>query len=103
MSAQHELLFPLLKFDGKYVVVGAPPQPYSVGAFTLIFKRICLGGSLIGGIKETQEMLDFCAEKGIVCDIEMCPMDYVNTAYERVIASDVRYRFVLDVQGTLGN
>ena len=63
----------------------------------LIFKRRSIAGSLIGGIRETQEMLDFCAEHGIVSDIETIPMDYINTAYERMLKSDVKYRFVIDM------
>lgn len=101
VSAKHDLLLGLLRFDGKYVIVGAPPQPYELGAFSLIMKRALVGGSLIGGLKETQEMLDFCAKNGIVCDIEKVPVDYVNTAYDRVVANDVRYRFVLDIENTL--
>lgn len=65
--------------------------------FNLIFKRRNVAGSLIGGIAETQEMLDFCAQHGIVSDIEMIPMDYINEAYERMLKSDVKYRFVIDL------
>ncbi|MDH4080760.1 MAG: NAD(P)-dependent alcohol dehydrogenase, partial [Nitrospira sp.] len=74
--------------------------PAPVQAFSLIFKRRRLAGSLIGGIKETQEMLDFCAEHKIESDIELIPIQQVNEAYERVIRGDVRYRFVIDI-GTL--
>ncbi len=88
----------LLKRDGTMTLVGAPAEPHpSPGVFNLIFKRRQLAGSLIGGIRETQEMLDFCARHGIVSDIEMIPMDYINTAYERMLNSDVRYRFVIDM------
>ncbi len=65
--------------------------------FNLIFKRRQLAGSLIGGIRETQEMLDFCARHSIVSDIEIIPMEYINTAYERMLKSDVKYRFVIDM------
>ncbi len=88
----------LLKRDGTMTLVGAPASPHpSPNVFHLIMKRRALAGSMIGGIPETQEMLDFCAEHGIVSDIEMIPMHYVNTAYERLLKSDVRYRFVIDM------
>ena len=79
------------------VVVGVPPQPSLVGAFNLIGKRRSLAGSLIGGIKQTQEMLDYCAEHNIVSEVEIIKADYINEAYERTIKSDVRYRFVIDI------
>lgn len=85
----------LLKLDGALVVVGAPSDPVPVDAFSLIGGRHTLAGSGIGGIKETQEMLDFCAEHGIAAEIELVPMTKVNEAYERVLKSDVRYRFVI--------
>lgn len=91
----------LMATNGKYVLVGAPPEPYQVSAFPLLFKRVLVGGSLIGGIKETQEMLDFCSEKNIACTIEKIPMSYVNTAMERMLKGDVKYRFVIDVEGTI--
>jgi uncharacterized zinc-type alcohol dehydrogenase-like protein len=79
-------------------LVGVPADPHpSPAIFNLIFKRRSLGGSLIGGIAETQEMLDFCAEKGIVSDIEMIAMKDIETAYERMLKSDVKYRFVIDM------
>jgi uncharacterized zinc-type alcohol dehydrogenase-like protein len=87
----------LLKLDGSMVVVGIPEHPATVHAFSLIGGRHSLAGSGIGGIKETQEMLDFCAKHGIACDIEKIPVQKVNEAYERVIKSDVRYRFVIDM------
>jgi uncharacterized zinc-type alcohol dehydrogenase-like protein len=77
--------------------VGAPPDPMAVGAFSLIAPRRQLAGSLIGGIPETQEMLDFCAERGITCDIELISIDKINEAYERMLKSDVKYRFVIDM------
>ena len=88
----------LLKLDGTMTLVGAPAEPHPApGVFNLIFKRRQLAGSLIGGIRETQEMLDFCAQHNIVSDIEMIRMDDINTAYERMLKSDVKYRFVIDM------
>jgi len=87
----------LLKRDGTMTLVGAPAEPHpSPNVFGLILKRRSLAGSLIGGIRETQEMLDFCAEHGIVSDIEMIRADQINEAYERMLKSDVKYRFVID-------
>jgi len=86
----------LLAVNGTLVNVGAPPEPLPVNAFSLIGGRRSFAGSMIGGIAETQEMLDFCAEHGIVSDVEVIRADQVNEAYERVLASDVRYRFVID-------
>jgi uncharacterized zinc-type alcohol dehydrogenase-like protein len=88
----------LLKLDGTLVELGMPEKPMSVPAGALVFGRRNLTGSLIGGIRETQEMLDFCAEHGVRPEIEVITPDYINTAYERVLASDVRYRFVIDTQ-----
>lgn len=101
VSAPHDLngFLGLLKRDGTMVLVGVPDKPEALGAFPLIQKRRRLAGSLIGGIKETQEMLDFCAEKNIVSDIELISMDKVNEAYDRVVKSDVKFRFVIDVKG----
>ena len=100
VAASHNLdaYLDLLKRDGTMCMVGVPENPHpspSVGE--LIFRRRQLAGSLIGGIRETQEMLDFCAEHGIVCDIEMIPMQKINEAYERMLKSDVKYRFVIDM------
>ena len=86
----------LLKVDGTMVNVGAPSEPLEVPAFALIPGRRSWAGSAIGGIQETQEMLDFCAEHGILPETELISADQVNEAYERVLASDVRYRFVID-------
>jgi uncharacterized zinc-type alcohol dehydrogenase-like protein len=83
--------------DGAMVLVGAPPAPAPVGAMGLIFGRKSLAGSLIGGIAETQEMLDHCGAKGIVADVEVIPIQKVNEAYERMLRSDVRYRFSIDL------
>jgi len=87
----------LLRLDGTLVSVGAPPQPLPVPVFALFGNRRSFAGSGIGGIAETQQMLDFCAERGIAPDIELIDADTVNQAYERVLASDVRYRFVIDI------
>ncbi len=87
----------LLRLNGALVSVGAPPQPLPIQVFTLFNNRRTFAGSSIGGIRETQEMLDFCAEHGIAPETELIAADYINEAYERVLASDVRYRFVIDV------
>lgn len=99
VSANHDMEpeLNLLKRDGVLTLVGAPEKPMAIPAFPLIMRRRILAGSLIGGIRETQEMLDYCAEHGIVSDIEMTPIQKVNEAYERVLKSDVRYRFVIDM------
>lgn len=86
----------LLRVDGTLVNVGAPSEPLEVPAFALIPRRLSWAGSAIGGIAETQEMLDFCAEHGILPETELISADRINEAYERVLASDVRYRFVID-------
>ncbi len=100
VSADHDMnaYLNLLKLDGTLTLVGAPEKPLPVAAFGLLMKRRRLAGSAIGGIRETQEMLDFCAEKGIVSDIEKINIDYINTAYERLLKSDVKYRFVIDME-----
>lgn len=99
VSAQHEYAtyLDLLKTNGTMIVVGVPPTPSQVPAFNLIMKRRSIIGSLIGGIKETQEMLDYCAEHQIVSDVEVIPAQDINEAYERMIKGDVRYRFVIDL------
>ena len=86
----------LLKTDGALVNVGAPPEPLPVPALALILQRRTFAGSAIGSIRETQEMLDFCAEHGIGAEIELISADRVNEAWERILRSDVRYRFVID-------
>jgi uncharacterized zinc-type alcohol dehydrogenase-like protein len=91
----------LLAVDGALVNVGAPPGPMSVNAMSLIGGRRSFAGSMIGGIAETQEMLEFCAEHDITSEIELISAEQVNEAYERVLASDVRYRFVIDA-ATIG-
>ncbi|MDM0066267.1 NAD(P)-dependent alcohol dehydrogenase [Variovorax sp. J31P207] len=100
VAVSHDLdpFLALLKLDGTMTLVGAPGTPHpSPGVFALITKRRRLAGSLIGGIAETQEMLDFCAEHGIVSDIETIRMAQINDAYERMLVSDVKYRFVIDM------
>jgi alcohol dehydrogenase (NADP+) len=100
VAAPHDLdaLLTLLKRDGALVLVGAPGEPHpSPTVFNLILHRRTLAGSLIGGIPETQEMLDFCAEHGITSDIEIIPIQRINEAYERMLKGDVKYRFVIDM------
>uniref|UniRef100_A0A7N0T5G4 Enoyl reductase (ER) domain-containing protein n=1 Tax=Kalanchoe fedtschenkoi TaxID=63787 RepID=A0A7N0T5G4_KALFE len=103
VSAFHSItpLLSLLKTSGKLVVVGAPTLPLDLYLFPLILGRKMVGGSCTGGIKETQEMIDFAAENGITADVEVIPMDYVNTAMGRLEKGDVKYRFVIDVSNTL--
>ena len=100
VAAPHDLdaLTALLKRDATLCLVGAPAQPHpSPAVFNLIFRRRRIAGSLIGGIRETQEMLDFCGEHGITSDIELIRMQDINVAYERMLKSDVKYRFVIDM------
>lgn len=99
VSAPHEVekYIALLKTNGTLCMVGASPDPHQVTSFSLIFGRRSLSGSLIGGIKETQEMLDYCGKHNITCDIEMIPIQKINEAYTRVLKSDVKYRFVIDM------
>ncbi|KAJ0959442.1 putative mannitol dehydrogenase [Helianthus annuus] len=103
VSGDHPMapLLNALTPHGKLVLVGAPESPLEVAAFSLIMGRKTIAGSNIGGIKETQEMLDFAAEHGITADIEIIPIDYVNTAMKRLLKSDVRYRFVIDVGNSI--
>lgn len=99
VSAQHNVnaYMALLKVDGTLVLVGAPEDPLAMEPFTVIFGRKNFAGSLIGGIAETQEMLDFCGKHNITSDIELISPDRINEAYERLLKSDVRYRFVIDM------
>ena len=100
VAAPHDLdaFTGLLKRDGTMTLVGAPAEPHPTpSVFNLVFKRRAIAGSLIGGVAETQEMLDFCAEHGIVSDIEMIAMADINGAYERMLKGDVKYRFVIDM------
>ena len=99
VAAKHDInaYLNLLRLDGNITLVGAPEKPLEVAAFSLIMGRRSLSGSMIGGIAETQEMLDFCGEHNITADVEVIPMQKVNEAYERLLKSDVKYRFVIDM------
>jgi uncharacterized zinc-type alcohol dehydrogenase-like protein len=99
VSAQHDVnaYLRLLKRDGTLTLVGAPEHPLSVSAFDLLMGRRTFAGSIIGGIRETQEMLDFCAERGISSDVELIDIAQINSAYARLLKSDVKYRFVIDM------
>ncbi|GAU23288.1 hypothetical protein TSUD_237420 [Trifolium subterraneum] len=103
VSAVHPLLplIGLLKSNGKLVMVGAPEKPLELPVFPLIMGRKLIAGSAIGGMKETQEMIDFAAKHNVKPDIEVIPVDYVNTAMERLAKADVKYRFVIDIGNTL--
>jgi len=98
VSAPHDIdgLLNCLRNDGAMVLVGAPPEPTPVAAFSLLPKRRTLAGSMIGGIRETQEALDFCAEHKLAADIELIEAGQINEAYERMLKGDVKYRFVID-------
>ena len=99
VSAEHDLnaYLRLLKLDGIMTLVGAPEKPAAIYGFNLLMKRRSLAGSAIGGIRETQEMLDFCAENGITSDIELIPIQQINQAYDRLLKGDVKYRFVINM------
>jgi uncharacterized zinc-type alcohol dehydrogenase-like protein len=99
VSAEHNVnaYLDLVKLDGTLTMVGASPTPLPVGVGGLLFRRRSLAGSIIGGIRETQEMLDFCAENGLAADIELIRIQQINEAYERLARSDVKYRFVIDM------
>ncbi|HEY5996430.1 MAG TPA: NAD(P)-dependent alcohol dehydrogenase [Candidatus Deferrimicrobiaceae bacterium] len=99
VSADHDInaYLQLLRRDGNITLVGAPAKPLAVAAFGLIFGRRSLSGSLIGGIRETQEMLDYCGKHNITSDVEVIPIQKVNEAYERLLKSDVKYRFSIDM------
>lgn len=96
-TVDYDAFISLLKRDGTLVLLGVPDGPVAFNAFGLLMKRKSVAASLIGGIRETQEMLDFCAAHGIVSDIEMIPITQVNEAHARILKSDVRYRFVIDM------
>ena len=100
VSAEHDVnaYLNLLKRDRTMTMVGASPSPLGVTGFNLIFKRRGVCGIIDWGVRETQEMLDFCAEHGITSDIEMIPMQKINQAYERIMKADVKYRFVIDMK-----
>jgi alcohol dehydrogenase (NADP+) len=99
VSAKHDInaYLLLLKRDGNLTQVGVPAEPLSLNVGSLVFGRRSLSGSLIGGIKETQEMLDFCGQHNITADIELIPIQKINEAYDRLVKSDVKYRFVIDM------
>jgi uncharacterized zinc-type alcohol dehydrogenase-like protein len=99
VSAPHDYnaLIGALRRDGRMTLVGAPPAPAAIMGFGLIMQRRAIDGSLIGGLPETQEMLDFCAKHEIVSDVEVIPMSKINEAYERMLKGDVKYRFVIDI------
>ena len=99
VSADHDynLYLRMLKTNGVMVCVGAPSKPAQIPAFNLIFGRRTFAGSLIGGLPETQEMLDYCAEHNIVSDVEVIKISEINEAYERMLKGDVKYRFVIDM------
>jgi alcohol dehydrogenase (NADP+) len=99
VSAEHDfnIYLDMLKTDGTHICVGVPPNPASIKAFSLIAKRKTLAGSMIGGLPETQEMLDYCAAHNIVSDVEVIAMKDINKAYDRMLKGDVRYRFVIDM------
>lgn len=99
VSAVHDInaYLPLLKLDGTMVLVGLPEHPLPILPFNVVLHRRSLAGSLIGGIKETQEMLDFCSKHNITADIELINIQQINEAYERLLKGDVRYRFVIDM------
>ena len=92
----------LLRLDGTLCQVGLPDQPLPIAAFSLVTNRRSLSGSMIGGMEETQGMLDYCAEKNIVSDIELTTVDKLDSAYERVVKGDVKYRFVIDMKSLNG-
>jgi len=104
IAAEHDIntYLHLLGRDGNLTLVGAPEKPLPVSAFSLIFGRRSLSGSLIGGLAETQEMLDFCGEHNITADVEIIPIQKVNEAYERLLKSDVKYRFSIDMTSLKG-
>jgi uncharacterized zinc-type alcohol dehydrogenase-like protein len=99
VSAQHDIntYLGLLKLDGTLTLVGAPEQPLPVAAFNLLLPRRNFAGSAIGGIAETQEMLEFCARHGFAADVEVIPIQQVNEAWTRLLKQDVKYRFVIDM------
>lgn len=103
VAAQHDIqqLLDMLTTDGKLLCVGVPNKPYQIHASGFIMKRRTITGSLIGGIKETQEMLNFCAEKNITSDVEVIKANYVNEAVHRMVAGDVKYRFVIDTLASM--
>jgi uncharacterized zinc-type alcohol dehydrogenase-like protein len=104
VSARHDInaYLHMLGRDGNLTLVGAPDEPLPVAAFALLFGRKSISGSLIGGIAETQEMLDFCGEHGITADVEVIPIQRINEAYDRLAKLDVKYRFSIDMASLEG-
>ncbi|MBA0879253.1 hypothetical protein Goshw_008093, partial [Gossypium schwendimanii] len=102
VSAKHSLgpILELLKVNGTLVVVGAPDRPIELPSFPLIFGKRAVKGSMTGGMKETQEMMDVCGKHNITCDVELIKPDKINQALDRLARNDVRYRFVIDIAGT---
>jgi uncharacterized zinc-type alcohol dehydrogenase-like protein len=98
LSASHDydMFVGMLKSGGTLVCVGLPPKPIEVPALNIVFGRKSIAGSLIGGLPETQEMLDYCAAQNIAADVEVIPIQQIDKAYERMLRSDVKYRFVID-------
>jgi len=99
VSANHdvEAFLKLLRLDGHMVIVGVPVDPLSINSRAFIMGRRSLAGSLIGGVRETQEMLDYCAEHGIASDVEIIPIQRIEEAFDRTVKADVKYRFVIDM------
>jgi uncharacterized zinc-type alcohol dehydrogenase-like protein len=99
LSAIHDynMYVGLLKTGGTLICVGLPTEPIQIPSFNIVFTRRCIAGSLIGGLPETQEMLDYCAENNITADVEVIPIQQIDTAYRRMQNSDVKYRFVIDM------
>ena len=98
LSATHDYTtyVNMLKVDGTLICVGLPTEPIHMPAFNIVFTRKCVAGSLIGGLPETQEMLDYCAEHNIVADVELIPIQKIQESFDRMVKSDVKYRFVID-------
>jgi uncharacterized zinc-type alcohol dehydrogenase-like protein len=88
----------MLKAGGKLICVGLPLEPINVPSFNIVFTRKCIAGSLIGGLPETQEMLDYCGKHNITADVEVIPIQQISEAYKRMLASDIKYRFVIDMK-----
>jgi uncharacterized zinc-type alcohol dehydrogenase-like protein len=99
VSAEHNInaYIQLLRRDGNIIIVGAPDKPHAISGFGLLFQRRSISGSIIGGLAETQEMLDFCGKHNITADVEVVPIQKVNEAYDRMLKSDVKYRFSIDM------
>ena len=99
VSAPHDynMYLKMLKTNGTHICVGAPPTPVQMNVFGMLANRRGIAGSMIGGIPETQEMLDYCAKHNIISDVEVIPISEINNAYERMLKGDVRYRFVIDM------